>query len=189
MALVRLTPELRPLFPYECEIPTGPSMWYFGSGGHSRTGSPPLSYPVRRSDYAPSFSSISQNHLLLKKHIYMWIYWPSLLYCNLCVKNGPCRTVAITGSTIFTVPERKFVTNIPVRYHDPRWRRQKPVRMFTLRFLIFRIVFHVFGACYRTIVCFYFYVIPKSVLEFAKTVVNWHTKNTEDLGNSLARSW
>ena len=30
---------LRPLFPYEFEIPAGPSM-YPGSGGHSRTGSP-----------------------------------------------------------------------------------------------------------------------------------------------------
>ena len=38
---------LRPLFPYEFEIPAGPSM-YPGSGGHSRTGSPPLSCPVRR---------------------------------------------------------------------------------------------------------------------------------------------
>ena len=33
----------------------------------------------------------------------------------------------------FTVPERKFVTKIRVRYHDPRWRRQQPVRMFTPR--------------------------------------------------------
>ena len=41
MKLVRLTPVLRPLFPYEFEIPTGPSM-YPGSGGHSRTGSPPV---------------------------------------------------------------------------------------------------------------------------------------------------
>ena len=31
------------------------------------------------------------------------------------------------------VPERKFVTKIRVRYHDPRWRRQQPVRMFTPR--------------------------------------------------------
>ena len=41
MKLVRLTPVLRPLFPYEFEIPTGPSMCP-GSGGHSRTGSPPI---------------------------------------------------------------------------------------------------------------------------------------------------
>ena len=27
---------------------------------------------------------------------------------------------------------------------DPRWRRQEPIRMFTLQFLIFRISFHVF---------------------------------------------
>ena len=33
-----------------------------------------------------------------------------------------------------TVPERKFVTKIRVRYHDPRWRRQQQVRMFTPRF-------------------------------------------------------
>ena len=41
MKLVRLTPVLRPLFPYEFEIPAGPSM-HPGSGGHSRTGSPPV---------------------------------------------------------------------------------------------------------------------------------------------------
>ena len=41
MKLVGLTPVLRPLFPYEFEIPAGPSM-YPGSGGHSRTGSPPV---------------------------------------------------------------------------------------------------------------------------------------------------
>ena len=41
MKLVMLTPVLRPLFPYEFEIPAGPSM-YPGSGGHSRTGSPPV---------------------------------------------------------------------------------------------------------------------------------------------------
>ena len=40
--LVRLTPVLRPLSPYEFEIPAGPSM-YPGSGGHSRTGSLQLS--------------------------------------------------------------------------------------------------------------------------------------------------
>ena len=37
--LVGLTPVLRPLFPYEFEIPASPSM-YPGSGGNSRTGSP-----------------------------------------------------------------------------------------------------------------------------------------------------
>ena len=41
MKLARLTPVLRPLFPYEFEIPAGPSM-YPGSGGHSWTGSPPV---------------------------------------------------------------------------------------------------------------------------------------------------
>ena len=41
MKLVRLTPVLRPLFPYEFEIPAGLSM-YPGSGGHSRIGSPPV---------------------------------------------------------------------------------------------------------------------------------------------------
>ena len=41
MKLVGLTPVLRPLFPYEFEIPTGPSM-YPGSGGNSQTGSPPV---------------------------------------------------------------------------------------------------------------------------------------------------
>ena len=46
MKLVRLTPVLRHLFPYEFERPAGPSM-YPGSGGHSRTGSP-SSCPVRR---------------------------------------------------------------------------------------------------------------------------------------------
>ena len=71
-----------------------------------------------------------------------------------------------------TALEREFVTKIRVRYHDPRWRRQNPVRMFTLRFLIFRIVFHVFEVGYRTIVSYYFYVIPKSVIEFAKIAVN-----------------
>ena len=39
MKLVGLTPVLRPLFPYEFEMPAGPSM-YPGSGGNSRTGSP-----------------------------------------------------------------------------------------------------------------------------------------------------
>ena len=47
MALVRLKAELRPLFPYECEIPTGPSMWDSGSSGHFRTGSPPVVQFVR----------------------------------------------------------------------------------------------------------------------------------------------
>ena len=88
-----------------------------------------------------------------------------------------------------TVPERKCVTKIRVRYHDPRWRRQQPVRMFTPRFLLFRIVFHVFDAGYRAIVSYCFYVIPESVIEFDKTAVNWCTKNTEDLGNSSMRSW
>ena len=88
-----------------------------------------------------------------------------------------------------TVPERKFVTKIPVRYHDPRWRRQQPVRMFTPRFLLFRIVFHMFDAGYRAIVSYCFYVIPESVIEFDKTAVNWWTKNTKDLGNSSVRSW
>ena len=69
---------------------------------------------------------------------------------------------------IFTVPERKFITKIPVRYHDPRWRRQQPVRMFTPRFLIFRIVFHVFAAGYRAIVSYCFYVIPEPAIEFDK---------------------
>ena len=41
MKLVGLTRVLRPLFPYEFEIPTGPSM-YPGSGGNSQTGSPPV---------------------------------------------------------------------------------------------------------------------------------------------------
>ena len=41
MKLVKLTPVLRPLFPYEFDIPAGPSM-YPGSGGNSRTGSPPV---------------------------------------------------------------------------------------------------------------------------------------------------
>ena len=38
-----------------------------------------------------------------------------------------------SGILYFTVPERKFVTKIRVRYHDPRWWRQQPVRMFTPR--------------------------------------------------------
>ena len=42
MTLVRLMLKLRPLFPYECEIPTGPASMYFGSAGHTRTGSPPV---------------------------------------------------------------------------------------------------------------------------------------------------
>ena len=66
-------------------------------------------------------------------------------------------------AAILTVPERKVVTKIRVRYHDPRWRRQQPVRMFTPRFLLFSIVFHVFDAGYRAIVIYYFYVIPESV--------------------------
>ena len=90
---------------------------------------------------------------------------------------------------LITVPERKFVTKIRVHYHDPRWRRQQPVRMFTPRFLLFRIVFHVFDAGYREIVSYCFYVIHESVIEFNKTAVNWCTKNTEDLGNSTVRSW
>ena len=73
---------------------------------------------------------------------------------------------------ICMVPERKFVTKIRVRYHDPRWRRQQPVRMFTLRFLLFSNVFHLFGAGYRAIVSYCFYVIPESVIEFDKTAVN-----------------
>ena len=38
-----------------------------------------------------------------------------------------------TDHASLTVPERKFVTKIRLRYHDPRWRRQQPVRMFTPR--------------------------------------------------------
>ena len=75
-------------------------------------------------------------------------------------------------ATVSTVPERKFVTKIRVRYHDPRWRRQQSVRMFTPRFLVIRIVFHVFDAGYRAIVSYCFYVIPESVIEFDKTAVN-----------------
>ena len=71
-----------------------------------------------------------------------------------------------------TVPERKFVTKIRVRYHDPKWRWQQLVRMFTPRFLLFRIVFHVFDAGYRVIGSYCFYVIPESVIEFDKTAVN-----------------
>ena len=41
MKLVGLTPVLRPLFPYEFEIPACPSM-YPGSGGNSQTGYPPV---------------------------------------------------------------------------------------------------------------------------------------------------
>ena len=87
-----------------------------------------------------------------------------------------------------TVPERKFVTKIRVLYHDPRWHRQQLVRMFTPRFLLFRIVFHVFDAGYRAIVSYCFYVIPEFVMEFDKTAVNC-TKHSEDLGNSSVRSW
>ena len=90
---------------------------------------------------------------------------------------------------MFTVLERKFVTKIRVRYHDPRWRWQQPVRIFTSRFLLFRIVFHVFDAGYRAVVSYCFYVIPESVIKFDKTAVNWCTKNAEDLGNSSVRSW
>ena len=42
MTLVRLMAKLRPLFPYECEIPSGPASMYSGSGGHSRTEYPPV---------------------------------------------------------------------------------------------------------------------------------------------------
>ena len=98
-------------------------------------------------------------------------------------KHSPCYWPFVT------VPERKCVTKIRVRYHDPRWRWQQPVRMFTPRFLLFRIVFHVFDAGYRAIVSYCFYVIPESVIEFDKTAVNRCTKNTEDLGNSSMRSW
>ena len=66
----------------------------------------------------------------------------------------------VTLLTTVTVPERKFVTKIRVRYHDPRWRRQQPVRMFTPWFLLFRIVFHVLDAGYRAIGSYCFYVIP-----------------------------
>ena len=89
----------------------------------------------------------------------------------------------------FTVPGRKFVAKVRVRYHDQRWRRQQPVRMFTPRYLLFRIVFHVLDAGYRAIVSYCFYVIPESVIEFDKTAVHWCTKYTEDLGNSSVRSW
>ena len=88
-----------------------------------------------------------------------------------------------------TVPERKFVTKIQVRYHDPKWRRQQPLRMFIPRFLLFRMVFHVFDAGYRAIFIYCFYMIPESVIELDKIAVNWCTKNTEDLGNSSVRSW
>ena len=99
---------------------------------------------------------------------------------------GPIYVVR-TGQTICTVPERNFVAKIRVRYHDPRWRRQQPVRMFTPRFLLFRIVFRVFDAGYKAIVSYYFYVIPGSVIEFDKTTVNCCTINPEDLDNSSVR--
>ena len=89
-----------------------------------------------------------------------------------------CKCCTVACWTNLTVPERKFVTKIRVRYHDPRWRRQQPVRMFTQRSLLFRIVFHVFNAGYRAIVSYCFYVIPEYVIEYHKTAVNWCTKNT-----------
>ena len=62
-------------------------------------------------------------------------------------------------------------TGTESRYQDPNalpWskkatRREQSVRMFTPRFLLFSIVFHVFDAGYGAIVIYYFYVIPKSV--------------------------
>ena len=61
--------------------------------------------------------------------------------------SAPEQTVGQTIETLVsTIPERKFVTKIRVRYHDRRWRRQQPVRVFTPRFLLFRIVFHMFDA-------------------------------------------
>ena len=102
------------------------------------------------------------------------------------------RAPSNTGIGMVTVPERKFVTKIRVRYHDPRWRRQQPVRMFAPRFLLFCIVFHVFDAGYRATVSYCFYVIPESVIEFDKTAVNWCTKMPKilvtlrcDLGNAI----
>ena len=87
-----------------------------------------------------------------------------------------------------TVPERKFVTKIRVRYQDPRWRRQQSV-MSTLRFLTLCFVFHVFETGYGVLVTHCSYVIPKSVSEFDKTAVNWCTKILVtlpgDLGNGI----
>ena len=90
---------------------------------------------------------------------------------------------------INTVPERKFITKTRVRYHDRRWWKQQPERMFTPRFLLFSDVFHLFDARYRAIVSNCLYLMPESVIEFDKTPVDLCTRNTEDLGTSSAPSW
>ena len=134
----------------------------------------------------------SRSSVLIYMYIYICMYIPYTSSVIGRIYNGSVIQYwqsCTPSRSIGTVPERKCVTKIRVRYHDPRWRRQQPVRMFTPRFLLFRIVFHVFDAGYRAIVSYCFYVIPESVIEFDKTAVNWCTKNTEDLGNSSMRSW
>ena len=64
-----LTPVLRPLLPYECEIPAGPSM-YSGSGEHSRTEFPPVvssssDFLARISRALSGFNSANIGHIAI----------------------------------------------------------------------------------------------------------------------------
>ena len=79
-------------------------------------------------------------------------------------------------------------TGTEIRYQDPSalpWSKMATATtgkdVYTA-ILLFHIVFHVFDAGFKAIVSYYFYVIPESVVEFDKTVVNWCTKK-------YRRSW
>ena len=61
---------------------------------------------------------------------FFWVYCCRVATLPFCQVRRNKRWIYMNQ---ITVPERKFVTKIRVRYHDPRWRRQQPVRMFTPR--------------------------------------------------------
>ena len=94
MNLVRLTSALQPLFPYECEIPAGLSM-YPVSGGHSRTGSPPVVQFVGflgRIRFTPHDEKVlPMDDIQLYRNIKLrlnYYYLPHTVLTSMCINNA-----------------------------------------------------------------------------------------------------
>ena len=76
-------------------------------------------FPAQMASYAENVSIWWRHHGAQRKicELYAWSYG----------EKGHDDNPPYT-----TVPERKFVSQIRVRYQDPRWWRQQSIRMFTL---------------------------------------------------------